>query len=190
MKKLDTDLFDRAAIFAIKAHSGVERRGKGTPYALHVMEAAAIAETMTKDPEIIAAALLHDVIEDTDYTYEDIKAEFGQRVADLVLAESDEEVSGKTDADSWKERKIAGIKRLKKLPRDAQIVTMADKLSNMRAIARDYSAIGDKLWKRFHVSEKSEHAWRYKALADAFTGLEDTEAYKEFRRLVEEVFGK
>ena len=59
----------------------------------------------------------------------------------------------------------------------------------MRAIARDYAEIGDELWKRFHVSEKSEHAWRYRALADAFTGLEDTAACKEFRRLVEEVFG-
>lgn len=189
MKKLDTSLFDRAAVFAVKAHSGTERRGKGTPYALHVMEAAAIAETMTDDQEIIAAALLHDVIEDTDYTYEDLKAEFGKRIADLVLSESDEVVSGKSESESWKERKIAGIKRLESLPRDAKIVAMGDKLSNMRAIARDYAEIGDELWKRFHVSEKSEHAWRYRALADAFTGLEGTAAYKEFRLLVDEVFG-
>ncbi|MBQ2197224.1 MAG: hypothetical protein II406_00575, partial [Bacteroidales bacterium] len=55
---LDTSLFDKAVIFAVKAHQGTERRGKGFPYIIHPMEAAEIASTITDDQEILAAAIL------------------------------------------------------------------------------------------------------------------------------------
>ena len=66
------------------------------PYIVHPLEAMAIVANITSDPELISAAALHDVIEDTKYTYEDLQAKFGKRVADLVKAESDEEVEDKT----------------------------------------------------------------------------------------------
>ena len=70
---MDTSLLDRAIVFAVQCHSGVERRGKGFPYIVHPMEAMAIAATMTDDQEILAAAALHDVVEDTDVTLDDLK---------------------------------------------------------------------------------------------------------------------
>ena len=88
-KPLDTTLLDRAIVFAVHAHAGTERRGKGFPYIVHPMEAVEIVATMTRDQELLAAAALHDTVEDTDVTVEQIRTEFGDRIASLVASESD-----------------------------------------------------------------------------------------------------
>ena len=189
-KYLETDLLDRAIIFAVKAHHNTERRGKGFPYIVHPMEAVEIVATITKDQELLAAAALHDTIEDTDVTVEDIRREFGNRIAELVHAESDQFTEGVSEEDSWHDRKKAAIDRLAKAPHDAKIVAMGDKLSNMRAIWRDYRNIGDQLWQIFHVKDKASHEWHYRGLAASLSELSDTFAYKEFVRLIDEVFEK
>ena len=84
---MNTELLDRAIIFAVKAHAGTERRGKGFPYIVHPMEAMEIVATMTPDQELLAAAALHDTVEDTDVTLEEIRENFGERVAMLVAHE-------------------------------------------------------------------------------------------------------
>ena len=145
-KPLDTSLLDRAIIFAVRAHAGTERRGKGFPYIVHPMEAVEIVATMTADQELRAAAALHATVEDTDVTVEQLRAEFGDRVASLVAAESDVFVEGVSETDSWRARKQAAIDRLAAAPHDAKIVALGDKLSNMRAIARDYAVQGEALW--------------------------------------------
>lgn len=189
-KYLETALLDRAIIFAVKAHHNTERRGKGFPYIVHPMEAVEIVATITKDQELLAAAALHDTIEDTDVTVEDIRREFGNRIAELVHAESDQFTEGVSEEDSWHDRKKAAIDRLAKAPHDAKIVAMGDKLSNMRAIWRDYRNIGDQLWQIFHVKDKASHEWHYRGLAASLSELSDTFAYKEFVRLIDEVFEK
>ena len=65
---------------------------------------------------------------------------------------------------------------------------MGDKLSNMRAIARDYEVQGDALWKLFHASDPKDHEWHYRGLADALRDLKDTFAFKEFEQLIDRVF--
>ena len=184
----DTTLFDKAVLFAVRAHAGTERRGKGFPYIIHPMEAAEIVATITPDPELLAAAILHDTVEDTSVTVEDIRREFGDRIASLVAAESDIELAGQSEEESWHARKQAAIDRLAAASHDAKIVAMGDKLSNMRAISRDYAVIGDKLWNIFHVKEKSEHAWHYRGLAASLSELSDTFAYQEFKELISKVF--
>ncbi|MBO4614170.1 MAG: TIGR02172 family protein [Bacteroidales bacterium] len=190
-KYIDTSILDRAMHFAIDAHANTERRGKGFPYSVHLMEAVEIAATITSDQEILAAAALHDTIEDTDVTLEQLRSEFGDRIASLVEAESDKFANGFSEKDSWIERKQAAIVRLANAPYDAKIVAMGDKLSNMRAIARDFERIGDDLWKIFHAPNgKSDHEWRYHKLAEALFDLAGTPAYREFVMLVEKTFGK
>ena len=187
-KPLNTELLDRAIIFAVKAHAGTERRGKGYPYIVHPLEAVEIVATMTKDQELLAAAALHDTVEDTDVTVEQIRAEFGDRVAELVASESDQFEAGVSEEDSWHARKQAAIDRLAKASRDAKIVALGDKLSNMRAIARDYAVQGDALWDLFHAKDPKDHEWHYRGLADSLRELEDTFAFKEFEKLINEVF--
>ena len=190
MKKINTDLLDEAIIFAVNAHKGAERRGKGFPYIVHPMEAVAIVSTMTGDQELLAAAALHDTVEDTDVTAADIEAKFGRRIAALVAAESDEYTEGVSAEDSWHARKQATITRLAKAGYDAKIVAMGDKLSNMRAIARDYDEIGDELWQRFHTTDPKDHEWHYRGLAESLSELHDTAAYREFVSLIDGIFAK
>ena len=187
-KYLDTDLLDRAIIFAVNAHHNTERRGKGFPYIVHPMEAVEIVATITPDQELLAAAALHDTIEDTDVTVEQLRELFGERVAHLVQEESDQFTEGVSEADSWHDRKQAAIDRLAHASHDAKIVAMGDKLSNMRAIARDYKLKGDALWSIFHVTDKASHEWHYRGLAQSLAELGNTFAYQEFVRLIDEVF--
>lgn len=188
-KPLDTELLDRAIVFAVRAHAGTERRGKGFPYIVHPLEAVEIVATMTSDQELLAAAALHDTVEDTDVTIEQIRAEFGDRIASLVAAESDIAVSGMSQEDSWHIRKQAAIDRLATSSRDAKMVALGDKLSNMRAIARDYAVQGDALWSIFRIKERKAHEWHYRGLAEALHELQETFAYKEFEQLIHQVFG-
>ena len=191
-KYLDTELLDRAIIFAVKAHHNTERRGKGFPYIVHPLEAMEIVATITPDQELLAAAALHDVIEDTEVTVDELREMFGERIAHLVHAESDQIdgvlFDGQNEEETWHARKQAAIDRLAAAPHDAKIVAMGDKLSNMRAIARDYKEKGDALWSIFHVKDKASHEWHYRGLAASLSELSDTFAYQEFVRLINEVF--
>ena len=191
-KYMDTELLDRAIVFAVQAHHNSERRGKGFPYIVHPMEAVEIVATITPDQELLAAAALHDTIEDTDVTVEQLREAFGDRIANLVHAESDQIdgklFDGKNEEETWHARKQAAIDRLAKAPHDAKIVAMGDKLSNMRAIWRDYQTKGDELWNIFHVKDKASHEWHYRGLADALSELNDTFAYQELVTLIDKVF--
>lgn len=188
-KYLDTTLLDKAVVFAVKAHSNTERRGKGFPYIVHPMEAVAIVSTITPDQELLAAAALHDTVEDTDVTAEDIRREFGDRVASLVVAESDVPMEG-PESDTWRARKQAAIDRLAAASKDAKIVAIGDKLSNMRAIYNDYKVIGDELWSRFHAPNGIvDHEWHYRGLLASLGELAGTPPYEEFSSLVNSVFG-
>ena len=187
-KPLDTSLLDKAIIFSVKAHAGTERRGKGFPYIVHPMEAMEIVATMTSDQELLAAAALHDVVEDTPVGIDEIRENFGDRIADLVHAESDVFMEGVSEEDSWHSRKQAAIDRLAAAPHDAKMVALGDKLSNMRAIARDYAVMGDSLWNIFHAKDPKDHEWHYRGLADSLREMEGTFAYKEFTDLIDQVF--
>ena len=183
---LDTQLFDKALKFATDAHSGTERRGKGFPYIIHPMEAVAIVATITSDQELLAAAVLHDTVEDTDVTIDEIRNEFGERVATLVQHET-AQLPG--DA-PWRTRKQSQADLLASAPRDSKIVAIGDKLSNLRAIAGDFKQIGDELWKRFSAPNgKEDVAWYYRQLGAALSDLDGTLPYKEFLSLLEETFG-
>lgn len=188
-KPLDTQLVDRAVKFAVDAHAGTERRGKGFPYIIHPLEAMSIVAEMTKDPELLAAAALHDTVEDTSVTVDDIRREFGQRVSRLVEEESDKFVEGLSDEATWHDRKKAAIDRIARASLDAKMVAMGDKLSNLRAIWRDYQEKGDELWKIFHASDRSDHEWHYRGLQHSMSELEGTYPYEEFSSLLNDIFG-
>ena len=188
---IDSTLLDKALTFAIRAHQNTERRGKGFPYIVHPLEAVAIVATMTPDQELLAAAALHDVVEDTGVTLEDLRREFGDKVASLVEQESDKFISGVSEEDSWRDRKQAAIDRIAAASPEAKMVALGDKLSNMRAIARDYDELGDKLWARFHApGGRADHEWHYRGLAQSLSDLAGTPAFSEFVQLIEHVFGK
>ena len=182
-------LMDRAIIFATRAHSGTYRKGTKIPYIVHPIEAAAIVATMTDDPDMIAAAVLHDVVEDTDATVEEIRFFFNDRIAKLVEAESEDKRKDLPPQETWMIRKMETLEFLRnQADREAKILALADKLSNMRAIHRDQKTIGDELWLRFNEKRKEMHGWMYRQVAEALSELEDTFAWQEYDRLVRKTF--
>lgn len=189
--QIDTCLLDKALHFAIDAHAGTERRGKGFPYIVHPMEAVSIVASMSNDQELLAAAALHDVVEDTEVTLEEIETLFGARVAAFVKAETDVRIPGKSGENTWRKRKQAALDRLAAASYEAKMVALGDKLSNMRAIAADYKIQRDDLWKLFHTSGgKPDHEWHYRGLAASLSDLADLSPYQEFVRLIDETFGE
>lgn len=176
-------MIKEAAAFAEQVHRGAVRKGTPIPYITHPLEAAIIVTMMTKDEELIAAALLHDAIEDAGVSYEELKARFGSRVANLVLEESEDK------SKSWLERKKATVDHLKTAGRDAKILALADKLSNIRSTSRDYLLMGEEIWKRFNVKEKALHAWYYMSMAEVLRELERFPEYQEYVSLCGLVFG-
>lgn len=183
-------ILDSAIIFAVNAHRGQLRKGSNAPYILHPMEVAAIVGSMTEDEEVIAAAVLHDTVEDTAATLEEIKEQFGSRIAELVAAESENKRENSSPSATWKIRKEETIAHLKTATAEVKMLTLGDKLSNIRSICRDYETMGDALWQRFNQKDKNEHRWYYKSIADCLYDLCDYPAYKEYVSLVEKVFDK
>ena len=122
----------KAVQFATIAHDGAYRKGTKIPYVAHVIEAGLIAMTLTDDEDIIIAAILHDVVEDTSFKLADIEKPFGSRVAELVSHESEDKMHHISASDSWKIRKEAFLNHLSNTPIEAKIIYLSDKLSNMR----------------------------------------------------------
>jgi len=181
-------IFDKAITFATERHSGMVRKGTDIPYIVHPLEAVSIAAGLTSDHETLTAAVLHDVVEDTPTTLDEIKELFGEKVASLVAAESEDKMPDVPPSESWKIRKQATIDALKSAAYEEKIIMLSDKLSNIRAIHRDYVNIGDAVWERFNQKDKRMHEWYYRSIAENLTELADTVVYKEFCCLVNEVF--
>ena len=160
------------------------------PYIVHPMEAAAICAGITDDVEVIAAAVLHDVVEDTDATVEEVRELFGERVAALVAGESEDKREGLPPAQTWRIRKEESIEHLRLAEDSAvRIVCLGDKLSNIRSIQRDFERVGDGLWQRFNQKDPAQHAWYYRSLADVLEGeLGGTDAWREYDERVNAVF--
>ncbi len=182
------NLLDEAIVFATKAHAGQFRKSTQIPYILHPLEAGTIVATMTDDDEVISAAVLHDVIEDADITVKQIDDLFGTRVAKLVLCESENKREDLPAESTWKLRKQETLEHLKHSDIDVKMITLGDKLSNMRAIYRDYRLIGDDLWQRFNQKDKNEHYWYYNGIAECLSELRNHPAYNEYIDLIKKTF--
>lgn len=184
------NLLDEAIIFATSAHEGQKRKMTNTPYILHPLEVAAIIATITPDLETMAAGVLHDTIEDCDVDPRVIKAKFGARVSALVQSETEDKLSERPAAETWKERKEESLLMLEhtKNP-DVKILWLADKLSNMRSFYREYMKKGDAIWQSLNQKDPKMHAWYYRTIAKYLSDFSDTDAYKEYTQLVCAVFG-
>ena len=180
---------DKAIIYATNAHSGAFRKSSKSPYIVHPMEAAVIAARLTDDEDVIAAAVLHDVVEDTDTTKEMLEREFGKRIAELVCADSEDKREDRPAAETWEIRKKETLDAIPHATRDEQIIILSDKLANLRSIYDDYTRIGDELFNRFNVKDKNKQAWYYCGVADRLDKVNGTNAYEEYVELLYRVFG-
>lgn len=185
------DIISKAMHFAVDAHKGERRKGDGEPLVLHAMETASVVATLTEDETVIAAAVLHDTVEDSNITLDTIRAEFGDRVAELVAAETENKRRDVPADVSWKIRKEEAIEVLKNTKDTAvKMIFLGDKLSNMRSFYNLKQRLGDKMWERFNQKNSKEHHWYYRTIADNLKDFADTLAFKEYDGLVSLVFNE
>jgi myo-inositol-1(or 4)-monophosphatase len=185
------ELVSEAIAFAVKAHDGMRRKKSDAPYILHPMEAAVIVGTMTDDQNLIAAAALHDVVEDAGITIEEVEAKFGKRVRELVASETEDKRADLPPAATWRIRKEESLAVLKNTDDIAVLmVWLGDKLANMRSIYRDFKAEGVGMWQRFNQTDVAQQAWYYRSIVKLTDRLSNTSAWIEYKALTELVFGK
>ena len=185
------ELVSEAISFAVKAHDGMRRKKSDSPYILHPMEAAVIVGTMTDDQNLIAAAALHDVVEDAGITIEEIEARFGKRVRELVESETEDKREDLPPADTWRIRKEESLKVLKNTDDVAVlIVWLGDKLANIRSIYRDFKVEGVEIWQKFNQNDVTQQEWYYRSIVKLTERLSNTSAWLEYKTLTELIFGK
>ncbi|HNY40106.1 MAG TPA: HD domain-containing protein [Bryobacteraceae bacterium] len=180
-------IFD-AVEFAAAAHRGQYRKGTLIPYLMHPLAAARTVIVAGCPEHVAAAAILHDVIEDTCHTIDDIRGRFGDRVAALIHACTE---PNHRDA-SWEERKQHTVDTLASTTdQEILMVAIADKLDNIRSIREDLALRGELTWTRFKRGREKQ-AWYYRSLSRVFGERMDGEAGRklatEFEQEVRLVF--
>ena len=152
---------DDAIEFATKKHTEQTRKRENTPYILHPLEAAAVAAELTKDEDVLIAAVLHDTVEDTDTSIDEVREKFGNRVAELVESETENKREDLPPEETWEIRKKESLEHLKNSTDPAvKILWLADKVSNIRTLYRLYQKEGDALWNHFNMKDIKKQAWQ------------------------------
>jgi (p)ppGpp synthase/HD superfamily hydrolase len=178
--RIDLDIHN-AIIFATKKHEGQKRKGTDIPYIVHPMEVMQILIENGCDKAVVLAGILHDTLEDTETTPEEISSNFGGKVLKIVQSETEDK------SKSWKERKQATISHMYSASFESKQVCCADKLSNLRSIYADLKDIGEKVWDRFNA-KKELIQWYYEEVLKALGEISDSDMYYEMEMLIEDIF--
>lgn len=152
---------ERALRWAAICHRGQSRRGCEAPYIEHAMGVALILDRLGFDEEVVIAGLLHDVVEDTPATSEQIEARFGAVVAETVRHCSEVKTDAEGRKRPWIDRKRDHLEALAQAPTSARAVILADKLHNLLSIELDLRE-GRPVWPTFHA-ERAQVLWYYRA---------------------------
>ena len=144
---------------------------------------------MTKDEDVLIAAVLHDTVEDTDTSIDEVREKFGNRVAELVESETENKREDLPPEETWEIRKKESLEHLKNSTDPAvKILWLADKVSNIRTLYRLYQKEGDTLWNHFNMKDIKKQAWYYRTISDLLSDLDDTLPYQEYKQIVDYIF--
>jgi (p)ppGpp synthase/HD superfamily hydrolase len=144
---------DRAMVRAAVAHRDQVRKSSNIPYIIHPALVALLLQREGFNDEVLAAAILHDVLEDTAVTEAELRAEFGERIVELVLWASETKKDAAGRPIPWELRKQAKVEKLRKAPGEARAIVLADLLHNLHACLEDLRA-GVNVWQRFNASRE------------------------------------
>ncbi len=176
-------------MFAIQAHHGMRRKKENIPYIIHPLEVVTILAGMTDDEDILAAAVLHDTVEDTKTTLEEIDEIFGPRVCELVASETENKRGNLPAAQTWFIRKKESLDFLKSTnDMGVKMLWLSDKLANIRSLHRYWRREGNQMWKGFNQENPTSQAWYYRSVAEAVKELQDFDAWKEYKYLTDIIF--
>ncbi len=176
---------EKAKKFAIKAHKGqVRKNEKDKPMIMHPISVSELLEEYGYDDNVVAAGYLHDVVEDTKYTIEDIEKEFGKDIASLVMGASERDKSL-----SWEERKQHTIDETKILPFRNKLVICADKINNLEDMMIKFEKNGTRDFSAFKRGEKDQK-WYYTSVYKSLIYNEDENLpiFKRLKNVLDIVF--
>ena len=154
--------FERALRMAALGHRDQVRKGSGTPYIEHPMAVALILDRAGFEEEVVIAGLLHDLVEDTDVTLDQVRRSFGERVAEIVAACSEEKLDSLGRKRPWIDRKTDHLEVVGQSNDDVHAVVLADKLHNLISIQLDQSE-GLPVWSSFNAT-RAEVLCYYEAM--------------------------
>lgn len=183
-----------AIAVALEQHAGQVRKCSQAPYIVHLLD---VAKHLISEPgvheDIVVAGILHDTLEDTDYTAEQLEKAFGTTVRKYVEFNTEmakDNTSPETDKrKTWRLRKEHTIKSCETASREELLILLADKLSNLQALKEDLQIYGDSAWDCFNAS-KDNIAWYYRALRQVLADrLGETRMFRLLDPLMDEVFG-
>lgn len=152
------------------------------PYVTHTFAVAMIVSDYTNDENTIVAALLHDTLEDTDYTAKELHEDFGPTVTDIVSSLTRPETN---KDEKWVDTRKAYVKRLKGASSEALIVAAADKIHNMRSMVEAYYGDEEKLMADFGGS-LDERLMLYQEISNIFNRRLSSQIVSEFNHVFEE----
>ena len=175
-------------VYAHQVHQNQRRKGTGIPYIAHILGVAALAIEYGANEDEAIGALLHDAAEDGggEATLAEIRARFGDAVADIVLGCSDSLVEDPEDKLPWRERKENYLAHLQNANQSVLLVSAADKLHNVRSIARDYREHGEEIWNRFH-GRRDGTLWYYDTVADTLLRRYRSQLTRDLQDAVDEL---
>ncbi len=168
-----TPKFNEAFAFAVQKHGSQVRKSTTIPYIVHLYEVVQILKAEHAPEDVLIAGILHDTVEDTNTTLDEIAELFGEEIAEIIAVESE------VKSLPYIQRKALHMAEVAASSRKAKMVNCADKLSNLRSIYLD--GLYDKnIWNRFNGS-KEEIQWYYCTALEALSALKNTEMYKELK---------
>ncbi len=135
-------------------HRNQERKKDGTPYISHLFSVAWILSNYSDDENVIVAGILHDTIEDTDYTPEELEEDFGVEVKEIVLGVTEDK-----QIKDWQARKKEYLERLESDGLEALMVAAADKIHNLLSLKDSYEVYGNDLWEKFLAPSPEKYFW-------------------------------
>lgn len=157
---------ERALRWAAECHRGQTRKASEVPYFQHVVAVAMVLDRLGFEEDVVIAGLLHDVVEDTPATLDDVRARFGPAVAGLVAAGTEVKHDERGNPRPWIDRKRDHFLALQDAPVPARALVLADKLHNLVSIACDLRA-GAPVWARFNAG-RDDVLWYYRTAIDSF----------------------
>jgi (p)ppGpp synthase/HD superfamily hydrolase len=180
-------MIDLAIEVAVRAHQNQVRKGTDIPYITHPIAVGIILAKAGCPDEIVVAGILHDTVEDTKVTLDNVREKFGDKIASIVQGVSEPDTSL-----PWEERKRHTLDYLKTAPPAVRLVACADKLHNIRTIATEHKKIGDQVWERFRKGRSDQEGY-YRGLVESLCNRPDNQGHESlFQQLkseVEDFFG-
>lgn len=178
-----TPRIEQAIRAACLLHDGQKRKAeRDLPYVSHLFSVAALLSNHARDEEVVIGGLLHDSLEDTEYTREALASDFGERVASMVSEVTEiREIDGRLIP--WKDRKRGYVAGLEEASAEALMIATADKIHNLSTTISDFETHGEVIWQNFKVPIE-EQMWFYREVLDVLERRLESSIVSEYQEVV------